>query len=157
MKDKKESKRVKELNDKCKEYLEQMQRLHADFDNYRKRMERDKADAGNYAKEELIVPLLEVIDNLERAVKAADESDDLDSLKAGVELTLKQLKEVLSKEGLCDIVAEGGKFDPEKHEAIVTCKSDEHDDDVVAEEIQKGYLFKDKVIRPSKVKVVKNN
>ena len=135
----------------------QFQRLQADFDNYRKRAEKEKTEICTHAKEDIIIQLLYVIDNLERCEKSAIAGDDFETLKTGVELTLKQLKDTLKKEGLEEISSTGKKFDPEKHEALLTTESDEHEDDTIAEEIQKGYIFKDKVIRPSKVKVVKNS
>ncbi len=150
-------KELDELKGRYDAQLDQLQRLQADFDNYRKRTEKERPEIGNHAKEDIVLPILEVIDNLERCEKSASETDDFDALKSGVELTLKLLRDALKKEGLEEISCAGEKFDPEKHEAMLTTASEEHEDDHIAEELQKGYIFKSKVIRPSKVKVVKNS
>ena len=146
-----------ELKDRYDAQLDQLKRLQADFDNYRKRVEKERIEIGNHAKEDVVLPILEVIDNLERCEKSAEETDDFEALKTGVGLTLKHLKGVLMKEGLEAISCEGERFDPEKHEAMLTTESEEHEDETIAEELQKGYMFNSKVIRPSKVKVVKNS
>lgn len=148
---------AKHHKEQYQQAFSQLQRLQADFDNYRKRVSKEKLDISNHAKGQMIMPVLEVIDNLERAVKSAETCDDVNALKKGVELTLKQLKDALLKEGLTEIVSLGEKFDPEKHEALLTTESKDHEDDTVFEELQKGYIFKEKVIRPTKVKVVKNS
>ncbi|MBW6462214.1 MAG: nucleotide exchange factor GrpE [DPANN group archaeon] len=148
---------VDEYKDKYILAFSQLQRLQADFDNYRKRVQKEKLEIGNQTKGQMILPILEVIDNLERAIKSANKCEDAAALKKGVELTLKQLKDTLAKEGLSEIVCVGEKFNPEKHEALLTTKSDEHEDNIIFEELQKGYIFNEKVIRPTKVKVVKND
>lgn len=156
-KDVKYDKIAKHHKEQYNQAFSQLQRLQADFDNYRKRVSKEKLELGNHAKGQMIMPVLEVIDNLERTIASAEICDDVVALKKGVELTLKQLKDALAKEGLTEIVSLGEKFDPEKHEALLTTESDDHEDDTVFEELQKGYIFKEKVIRPTKVKVVKNN
>lgn len=148
---------AKHYKEKYNLAFSQFQRLQADFDNYRKRVSKEKLDIGNHAKEQILMPVLEAIDNLERAVESSKTNDDIVVFKEGIELTLKQLKDTLAKEGLSEIVSVGEKFDPAKHEALITTESSEHEDDMVFSELQKGYLFKDKVIRPTKVKVVKNS
>ncbi|MEA3229783.1 MAG: nucleotide exchange factor GrpE, partial [archaeon] len=134
-------KELEKLEKPADEYFERLQRLQADFDNYRKRVEKERLETGNYAKEQLVTKLLEVMDNIERTLKAADESDNFEALRTGIELTYRHLKNILEKEGLEEIETEGHRFDPEKHEALMTAESDEHEDNHVAEVLQKGYRF----------------
>ena len=101
---------------------------------------------------ETIAPLLPVVDNLERAVSAAENSGDDGSVLEGIKMIKKQFDDVLSTIGVEPIVAVGNEFDPEKHNAVMTEDSDEAENTVI-EEFQKGYIYKDKVIRHSMVKV----
>jgi len=140
-----------ELGDTKDRYLRSL----ADFDNYRKRIARENEERTRCANEELIRRLLEVVDNMERAVGASQDSKDLDSLRKGLELTYLSLKEVLTKEGLCPIDCLGGKFDPNYHEAIMAVDKEGSPADSVVEEVQKGYVLRGRVIRPSKVVVSK--
>ncbi|MGD8628590.1 MAG: nucleotide exchange factor GrpE [bacterium] len=127
----------------------------ADFDNYRKRVARERAQLTRCANEDLIKQLLDVVDNIERALKAASDTDDLEGFKKGIELIYEHLKGVLTKEGLCPIVCLGEPFDPNYHEAVMALEKEGHESDRVVEEIQKGYLLDGRVIRPSKVVVSK--
>lgn len=127
----------------------------ADFDNYRKRVARERAQLTKCANEDLIKQLLDVVDNIERALNAASDSDDLEGFKKGIELIYEHLKGILTKEGLCPIVCLGEPFDPNYHEAVMALEKEGHDSDKVVEEIQKGYMLDGRVIRPSKVVVSK--
>ena len=127
----------------------------ADFDNYRKRVAREREQLVRCANEDLIKRLLEVVDNLERALAAASETHDLEGFKKGVELIYEHLKELLTKEGLCPIVCLGETFDPNFHEAVMAIDKEGEESDRVIEEIQKGYTLDGRVIRPSKVVVSK--
>jgi molecular chaperone GrpE len=140
-----------EIKDARDRYL----RALADFDNYRKRVARDNEERTRCANEDLIRRLLDVVDNMERAVGASAGSEDLEALRKGLELTLLSLREVLTKEGLCPIDCLGGKFDPNYHEAIMAVEKEGSQADSVVEEVQKGYVLKGRVIRPSKVVVSK--
>jgi molecular chaperone GrpE len=140
-----------EIKDTKDRYL----RALADFDNYRKRVARENDDRTRCANEELIRRLLEVVDNMERAVGASADSKDLEALRKGLELTYLSLREVLTKEGLCPIDCLGGKFDPNYHEAIMAVEKEGSQADSVVEEVQKGYVLNGRVIRPSKVVVSK--
>ena len=140
-----------EIKDTKDRYL----RALADFDNYRKRVARENEERTRCANEELIRRLLEVVDNMERAVGASADSKDLEALRKGLELTYLSLREVLTKEGLCPIECLGGKFDPNYHEAIMAIEKEGSQADSVIEEVQKGYVLKGRVIRPSKVVVSK--
>ena len=128
-------------------------RLAAEFDNYKKRMERERALSLAYANEGLIEKLLPVVDNLERALDAAEPGGGQDGLVSGVELTLKALLKVLRREGVEPIEAQGKPFDPNIHEAISTLPSDEVPEGRVVNQVEKGYLYRDRVLRPAKVVV----
>ena len=127
----------------------------ADFDNYRKRVAREREQLVRCANEDLIKRMLEVVDNLERALAAASETEDFDGLKQGVGLIYEHLKEVLTKEGLCPIACLGEAFDPNFHEAVMAMEKEGEESEKVIEEIQKGYTLDGRVIRPSKVVVSK--
>lgn len=135
------------------EYLRRLQNLQADYDNFRKRTQREKEELAKYAAEKLIKDLLPVLDNLDRAFAASSKTEDFASLAKGVEMIQRQLCTILEKEGLCPIQCVGEEFDPSKHEAVMHVESEEHDSNTVVEELQKGYLLKEKILRPSMVKV----
>jgi molecular chaperone GrpE len=128
-------------------------RALADFSNFKRRRQEELESHIQFANQELILKLLPIIDNFERALQAAQEQHSFDSLAAGVELTLRQLKDMLQKEGVVPIDAVGQEFDPAIHEAVMSVESDEHPDNTVVEELQKGYMQKSRVIRPARVKV----
>ncbi|MFZ7131716.1 MAG: nucleotide exchange factor GrpE [Eubacteriales bacterium] len=130
-------------------------RLQADFDNHRKRTLKEKDDIFKYAIEEFSKKLLPVIDNLERAVKSIDEAKVDDSYAEGVKMVLTQLMEVLIKEGLQEIVTEDVEFDPKFHHGVTAENVDTVENNHIIEVYQKGYTFKDKVIRPAMVKICK--
>lgn len=130
-------------------------RALADFDNYRKRVARENDERTRCANEDLIARLLEVVDNMERAFDAAEGAKDFEALRKGLELTFLRLKEILTREGLCPIECVGEKFDPNYHEAVMAVEREGTESENVIEEIQKGYMLKGKVIRPSKVVVSK--
>lgn len=127
-------------------------RLQADFANYKKRTEKEKASNIAYANEDLICDLLPVIDNFERALEVDD--DKKDSFWEGVKLIYDQLTKVLIDNGVEEIEALGKKFDPNYHHAALMEESDE-DEGTVLEVFQKGYMLKEKIIRPSMVKVAR--
>lgn len=135
------------------EYYAHLQRLQADFDNYRKRTQKEKEDISKYAAERLVSAILPVLDNFERAIGSVQTSPDLAGYTQGVEMIFRQMHNVLVKEGLTVIEALGQPFDPNLHEAILSIESEEHPENTVVEEVQKGYYLKDRVLRPSMVKV----
>lgn len=138
---------LQEMNDK---YL----RLYAEFENYKKRVNKDKEELIKYGNENLIINLLPILDNLEMALKHA--TDDLSSgLVQGVEITLKEMKRTLEKFGLTVIEAEGKPFDPSIHHAMTQVEREDLNENTVVEEFRKGYMLKDKVLRPSLVAVSK--
>lgn len=128
-------------------------RLQADFVNFRKRTEKEKESLYAYASEEIISQMLQVIDNFERALASMEDKED--SFFKGMEMIYVQLVKVLSENGLEEIKALGEKFDPNYHHAVLQEESKEHDEDTIIEVFQKGYKIKEKVIRPSMVKVAK--
>lgn len=137
---------LKSLNNK---YL----RLAAEFDNYKRLAQRDQRDQIRFGNEQLLKELLPVVDNLERAIKAAKGSPASDGLVQGVDLTLKQLQGVLGKFGVQSIPTTGQPFDPSGHQAVATVSSTEIPNQHVVEEFQRGYRLHDRILRPAMVTV----
>ena len=140
---------LKEAQDLADKYLDMARRLQADFDNYRKRTERDNAEFRKYACAGIVTDLLNIVDDLDRALEHAKEDDDL---TVGIRGVRANLMKILESNGLQEIPADG-KFDPNYHEAMLTVDGDE--DDMIAEVFQKGYTLNGKVIRYTKVKVTR--
>jgi len=138
---------------RSEDYLMRIQYLQADFENLRNRCDRQIQQVSQYSNERLIIQLLEVVDELELAIKNTQISADTQTLVEGVQLTLKRLRKVLEQEGVSPIVAEGKPFDPSKHNAIAAIEREDTEGCMVVEEVRKGYMMKEKVIRPTIVKV----
>lgn len=138
---------------KAEEHYDHLLRLQADFDNYRKRTQKERTEIIKYASERIVGELLPVLDNFERATIAAQANPDFTAFSQGVEMILRQLQNALGKEGLKAMEAVGQPFDPNLHEAVLRVDSEEHPENTVVEELQKGYYLKEKVLRPSMVKV----
>jgi molecular chaperone GrpE len=130
------------------EYLSDLKRVAAEFDNFRKRAARDHESLVSRAHERLVKELLPVLDDLERALVAAEEHEEA-KLEEGVRLVHRELRSALAKEGLVEVETEG-VFDPHVHEALLTQPS-EQDDGAILEVIQKGYRLGDRVLRPARV------
>jgi molecular chaperone GrpE len=130
------------------EYLNDLQRVAAEFENYRKRVARDQESLVARAHERLVKELLPVLDDLERALEAAAEHHEA-RLEEGVRLVHRELEEALAKEGLVEIET-NGRFDPHVHEALLSQASDK-DDGAILEVLQKGYRLGDRVLRPARV------
>lgn len=137
---------LKALNDK---YL----RLAAEFDNYKRLAQRDQRDQIRFGNEQLLKELLPVVDNLERAIKAAKTSASCDGVVKGVDLTLKQLQSVLGKFGVESIPTMGRPFDPSGHQAVASVPSAQVPEKHVVEEFQRGYRLHDRILRPAMVTV----
>lgn len=138
------------------EYIQHLQRLQADFINFRKRVRREQEEMQERVSEELLRRLLPVMDNLERAVAAASqEGVTVESLRSGVVMVQRQLGELLLKEGVTPLACEGQPFDPAKHHAVAVVETEEYEDNTVIDELQKGYFFKGRVLRPALVRVAK--
>lgn len=148
-----EDSRLEELEKLAEENQQRYLRAQADFDNFRRRTQKEKEDLAQYASMKLIGQLLPVVDNFERAVSAATANQDFDALAKGVDMIFRQLEQTLQQEGLKAMEAVGEAFNPEFHQAIMTVESDEHEEGIVVEEVQKGYILKDRVLRPAMVKV----
>jgi molecular chaperone GrpE len=139
------SRRAAEAEAKRDEYLEDLRRVAADFENYRKRAVRDQESLVARAHERLAKALLPVLDDLERALEAAAANN----LEEGVRLVERQLRDTLAKEGLVEIAADG-RFDPHVHEALLTQPS-EAEEGAIIQVLQKGYRLGDRVLRPARV------
>ncbi len=148
------SDRITELEEENRDLKEQLLRKQADFENFRKRLIRDKEDSIKYGNSNLLLDLVSVMDDFERAIKSSGESKDFESFHSGVEMIEKQMASLLERKyGLKRFESEGEVFDPEKHEAITMEDSVKHKKMVVLEDFQKGYLLHERVLRHSKVKV----
>ncbi|OPZ74828.1 MAG: heat shock protein GrpE [Firmicutes bacterium ADurb.Bin456] len=144
----------KQLGDaeaRADDFFKRLARLQADYENFRRRSRQEKEDLHRYASEQLVLRLLPVLDNFERALTAG--GDSLQDYRSGVEMIYRQLLDVLSLEGVTAIPAVGEIFDPVKHEAVLRELSDEYPENTITEEFRRGYLLKDRVIRPAMVKV----
>jgi molecular chaperone GrpE len=130
------------------------QRKQAEFENYRKRMERERSDLSRYAGAEVVREILPVVDNLERALRAAPGSSD-DQIRDGVAIILRQLQDILSRIGLSEIESLGKPFDPHVHEAVSQTETEEHPEGTVLDVFQRGYQFKDRLLRPAMVSVAR--
>ncbi len=130
------------LNDK---YL----RLYADFDNYRKRVEKEIEDIKEATKRSLINDFLVILDNMEKALNIS--SDHKESIIEGIELTMKSFKDILKKHGVEEINPENEQFDPDFHDALMTQESKDLPKNTVMQTLEKGYRYKDRLIRPAKV------
>jgi len=133
--------------------LDRLARAQAEFENARRRASKEQQEFRDYAAVDAIKPLLPVIDSLERALQVRSEPGDL---RSGVELIYKQLQDALAKLGVRAIPAKGEPFDPHVHEAIEMVETSDLPDHEVVEELQRGYKFKDRLLRPAMVKVAKN-
>jgi molecular chaperone GrpE len=141
--------RLAEAESKRDEYLADLRRVAADFDNYRKRAQRDQQQLVTRAHERLVGKLLPVLDDLERALEAAEQHEEAAVLE-GVQMTRDALAGVLAGEGLTEIETNGA-FDPHVHEALMTMPADESESGAVVQVVQKGYLLGDAVLRPARV------
>ncbi|WP_375782065.1 nucleotide exchange factor GrpE [Paenibacillus baekrokdamisoli] len=148
-----EDARLDELAKQADENHQRFLRVQADFDNFRRRTLKEKEELGQYASMKLIGQLLPVVDNFGRAIEAAKSGGDVESFAKGVDMIFRQLEQVLEQEGLKAMETVGVPFNPDIHQAIMQVESEEHEEGIVVEEVQKGYMLKDKVLRPAMVKV----
>lgn len=138
---------------KYEEMKDRFLRSQADFDNYRKRMQKEREEMAKYASRSLLEKLLPAIDNLERAIDSSKQSESFEMLAQGVEMVYRQIMDALREEGAVPLETVGKPFDPHFHEAVMQEESDQYESGIVIEEFQKGYMLKDKLIRPAMVKV----
>ena len=141
---------------KSEDYLRRMQYLQADFENYRKRVEKEMSDNRQFGNQRLLSDLILVNDELELALREAEESRESPTIVEGVGMVYKRLQSIMSKEGVEKIHSLGSKFNPDLHDAALRVVSDKEEGTIV-EEIRQGYTLKGKVLRPSIVKVAENS
>nr|WP_304148744.1 nucleotide exchange factor GrpE [Mitsuokella multacida] len=145
---------VEKLTGDLQEKKDRLLRLQADFDNFRRRSAKEREEISAVVTQNFCKDMLPLLDNFERAMAA--ETKDVEAFQKGVEMIFTQFQEVLKKNGLEQIEAVGQKFDPNFHQAVMRVEDPEREDDTVAQELQKGYMVKGRVIRPSMVQVVSN-
>ncbi|MBN1697127.1 MAG: nucleotide exchange factor GrpE [Spirochaetales bacterium] len=147
-------KRIQDLEEENSSLKDQLLRKQADYENFRKRLMKEKEEAIKFANQLLLLDILTIIDDFERAIKSSEESKDFTALHDGIILIEKQLVSILEKKwSVKRFESVGEVFDPDKHLAIAAEESGRHDISTVIEDYQKGYLFFDRVLRPAKVKV----
>ena len=151
------NKKSLEQEEKIKELTEEALRAKAELVNYRKRKDEEVVRMLKYANEDLILEILPVLDNFERAIKMDDDNldDEVSKFLSGVKMIYASLTKVLEKYGVKEIEALGKVFDENVHQAVMTESNDEKEKDVITEVYQKGYMLKDKLLRPAMVKVNK--
>ncbi|OES44319.1 nucleotide exchange factor GrpE [Domibacillus iocasae] len=149
MEESKEEQLQKQLDESEDRYL----RLRADFDNFRRRANLDREAIEKYRAQKLVTELLPVLDNFERALQVTPEHDETKSVLQGMEMVYKTLVTALEGEGVETIETVGKPFDPTVHQAVMTDSDESAEPNSVLAELQKGYKLKDRVIRPSMVKV----
>lgn len=139
---------------KAKDYFDRFLRLQAEFDNAKKRIAREQQEFVKYANEGIIVELLGLLDDLERSVEARETNhEDPEAFLKGIEMILSHLYEMLKRYNVRPIEAKGKIFDPNFHEALMQVENDEFPENTIVEELQKGYMLGDRVIRTTKAKV----
>jgi molecular chaperone GrpE len=146
---------VEAVRAQAAEYLDHLQRLKAEFDNYRKRVLKEQTRAVEFATEPIMSRLLEVLDEFELAVMAAERKPEFERFLRGVEMVYAKLKEILRAEGLEPIGAEGEPFDPEVHEALLQSEEPGEGEPFVSDVLRTGYRLKGRVLRPAGVKVAR--
>ncbi|GLC88554.1 nucleotide exchange factor GrpE [Lysinibacillus piscis] len=144
---------IAELQAKLDDEENRHLRLRADFDNLRRRQQLDREAAEKYRAQSLLTDLLPVLDNFERALQVETTSEETASIVKGIEMVYRSLIEATEREGLQVIQAEGQPFDPNVHQAVMQEQDSEKEAGTVVRELQKGYLLKDRVLRPSMVSV----
>ncbi|CAH0140337.1 Protein GrpE [Peribacillus sp. Bi96] len=145
--------KIVELQAKIEEMDNRYLRLQADFDNSRRRAKLDMEAAQKYRVQSIAIDLVEALDNFERATKIEAENEQTKSLLSGMEMVYKAIIDALTKEGIEPISSVGEEFDPRLHQAVMQVQDENFGSNIIVEEFQKGYLLKDRVIRPAMVKV----
>lgn len=146
----------KRFSEEAKANYDKFVRVSADFDNYKKRSGKELSDLKKFANEKLLRELLSVVDNLERAIESGVRDDSNQStILEGVEITLKDVLRTLEKHGVKSFDSKGEDFDPVYHQAMMQELTDEHPDNTVVNELQKGYTIHDRLLRPAMVVVSK--
>jgi molecular chaperone GrpE len=147
---------LEELRREKDSLQDRLLRTAAEFDNYRKRMDRERRELSDYITVEIVSEFLPIVDNFERALQAPA-GGDADAMRKGIELIYRQLLDVLKKRGVAPIEALGADFDPNFHQAVIHEASDAHREGEVMQELQRGYMLGERLLRPSMVKVAKSS
>lgn len=137
----------------AEEHQNRLLRTLADMENLRRRVRKEQEDLAKYASLKVIENLLPALDNFERALSVDKETVTVESLLQGVNMVYRQMVQVFEQEGLQKMEAQGQPFDPHKHQAVMQADDPNYEPGIVVEELQKGYIFKDRVVRPAMVKV----
>ncbi len=145
-----------EAEKKAEESRDQMLRLRADFENTKKRLEREKQEAIRFANEKLLIEVLPIMDNLDRAMASLAEGHDPEKVKEGLKIAQGELHDVLEEHGVQVVKSVGELFDPKFHEAVAVTDDKNVKDGMIVEEIQRGYLLNGRLLRPSRVKIAQH-
>jgi len=149
---------LKKQKELAQEYQDRYLRLQAEFDNARKRMRKQQEEFVKFANEGLICDLLSILDDLERSVEAREtKHQDSEAFLKGIEMILSHLYELLKRNNVKTIEAKGKIFDPNFHEALMQVEDDSVEENTIIEELQKGYMIRERIVRTSKVKVSKSS
>ena len=149
--------KLKSIEQELESYKDRFLRKAAEFENYKRRVENDQLNLLKYAAESLIIKLLPVIDDFERSLVHIKDAKEVESIKDGVKLVYDKLMKILDEQGVKPIDALGKPFDVHFHEAVMQRKADDAEPHTVIDEFEKGYLYKDRVIRHTKVAVSEDN
>lgn len=141
---------------KAADCLDQVLRLKAEFENTKKRLEKDRLDAIRFANEKLLADILPVVDDFDRAMSSLAERHDPEKVKQGLELAQTALHKTLERYGVETVKSVGTEFDPRFHEAVAAVPDPKAKDGAIVEEMQRGYLLNGRLLRPSRVKIVKH-
>jgi len=153
-----DGRKFKELMEEKEKYLNSLLRTRADFENYKKRSERENSMYKSYVLESILRKLIDHKDDLERALNLIKLIENMDGIKKGFEIIVKNFEKILDEEGVKPMNSECEKFDPYKHEAVLIEEGqDDLPENTILEEITKGYYLKDKILRPAKVKISKKS
>ena len=145
--------KIKELEKLANDNEEKYLRLYAEFENYKRRIQNENKINKTYQAQGVLTDILPTIDNIERALQIEGDNDSFKSLQKGVQMVHESLLRALKDNGLEEIESEGQSFDPNVHQAVVQDDNPEYESGVITQELQKGYKLKDRVLRPSMVKV----
>ncbi len=153
-----DGRKYKELLEEKEKYLNSLLRVRADFENYKKRSEQENSRYKSYVMDVILKKLIDHYDDLVRALNLLKTLENMDGIKNGFELIIKNFEKLLAEEGVKPMDSEGEKFDPYKHEAIIIEEGrDDLPENTILEEITKGYYIKEKILRPAKVKISKKS
>ncbi len=152
---KEDARKFKQLEEEKEKFLNSLLRVQADFENYKKMSERENQRYKSYVKENILKKLVQHHDDLIRALNMLEIIENGESIKKGFELLIKNFEKLLKEEGVEALNCEGEKFDPYKHEALMTEERNDIPENTIIEELDKGYYLNNKILRPAKVKISK--